>query len=710
VTDAVAKDYDALATTAIEIAFNKQIRFHVFKFDSGCDDGVASKRGLERRVDSTANRQYSLLAASTGGTYHSLPVSEANSISSLLDTVTLSESNTVLKISGTLNSTSTFDVPVDSKMTEFTISLRGAGVSVSLTKPDGSTLDTSSAGVTLTTVTDGQFLNVKSPQGGLWKLSLNLATGSSGATFSCDVAGVSTLHLSKFNFVTLSGRPGHKGYYPITGQPAYDHDVAAVAVIDGAFEIAVFDLRDSYAEHVVDTNMEQGTGAEGAPPRNSFYGEMRLTNTPLYAYVEGTDDTGAPFQRVLASVFAPLLSNTTETGFNSTDVWAGHNVTNTTSSSSSSSVISSSTSTVLNHTSVYPTANTTILPYPTSSSSKGHYYSGYPVPVYTWDETSYETKGPGYVKTHTKYATPGCDSLEPSTYTTTATYTVTDEEPTPYTTVSTITVTTYVPTLCSTCTGGNYPHHTGKGPWKEEDKSVVKSGYGDYVSTVDYDEVYYTTEKATVTVTGDKDGYVHYPTETSAYPEYEYEHEHEYEDEKSTTTCTDSAHVTKEEDSYETKSVEYSHVHEHKSFPPYPTGEGYEHYTEVEYEHYSYPSSAAEYSHSSPPSKHSYSSILPAYSHSDSEYTHTHTAEEYSSATPSHYYVPSESEHEHEPIATATVSYPAYVINGTKTAKGSATASEYAPAEFTGAATSEKALTKGLGVFVVGFIGAIALL
>lgn len=761
-TDAVAKDFD-LAPTAIEIAVNKRVSFHVFKFDSNCDDGSATKRdanGLERRVDSTANRQYSLLATSTGGTYHSLPVSDAGSISSLLDTLTLSESNNVLKLAGTLNETTSFDIPVDSKMTEFSISLRGAGVTLSLTKPDGSALDESSAGVTLSTVSDGQFLNVKEPASGVWKLTLRLASGSSGLVFSCDVTGVSPLHLSKFNFVALGGRPGHRGYYPISGQPAYNHDVAAVAVIDGTFDSATFDLRDSFAEHVVDTHMTQGTGAEGAPPTNSFYGEMRLLNQPLYAYVEGTDDAGAPFQRVLATVFQPFLSNSTDTGFNSTDIFAGRNNTNVTLSSTSIQP----SSTVFNHSStslpIYSTSssgNSSLIPYPTASS-KGHYYSGYPVPIHTWDHTSYEPTSSGYIKTHTKYATEGCDTLKPSTYTTTSTCTVTDEAPTPYTTVSTITVTTYVPVLCATCTGENYPHHTGKGPWEEEDKSVIVSGYGTCVSTVDVTPTPHEHDYSTYpTVT--KEDYVHYTAEPSSHAEYEYEHGYE----TATTTYTESLFVTREEsyptsvkhyhhhEEYSTSAdyahytaepsfhTEYSHIYESSTCTKsdhsitkeagesYPTGGSHYHHEEYstsadyvhheeysasvpDYEHHYTETGYEHYTYSSPTPVVSYPSYSASKSESESEVPYGPTY----SPEPSHYDVPSSpsvpevpsgSPYIPPPVYTATVSAPVYSVNGTVTVKGSssATAGEYAPAEFTGGAVS-RGVREGVLVVAVGAI------
>src|SRR5206468_2378520 len=152
-----------------------------------------------------------------------------------------------LKIDDTASSSTTnsYNVPVDSQMSEISISIRGSGVTSSLTKPDGSTLDLTSAGVSSTVLSDGQFITVKSPAVGTWTVSI-----------------------------------------------------------------------------VGDAKMEPGSGEEGEAPANSFYGEMRLSPGTLYAYCSGVDAAGAPFQRVLASVFTPVLSNSTDSGFNDTDPFA----------------------------------------------------------------------------------------------------------------------------------------------------------------------------------------------------------------------------------------------------------------------------------------------------------------------------------------------------------------------------------------------------
>lgn len=61
-----------MASSVISTALEKNINIQIFKFDSGCDDGVV----LEKRGDSVGDSVYSRVSADTGGAYHSLPVSE----------------------------------------------------------------------------------------------------------------------------------------------------------------------------------------------------------------------------------------------------------------------------------------------------------------------------------------------------------------------------------------------------------------------------------------------------------------------------------------------------------------------------------------------------------------------------------------------------------------------------------------------------------
>jgi hypothetical protein len=332
-------------------------------------------------------------------------------------------------------------LPVDSLMTEFSIAFQGAGLDITLSKPDGTALDLTGAGVKVTASSDGKFINVANATvvPGSWTVTIQ-GTGS----FYCDARGVSPLHFTSFDFVELRGRPGHTGYYPINDTlVAYDHAVAAVAYLDGAFSTATFDLRGPGNNHLVDANMKQGSGDEGAAPSNNFFGEMQLVAGTLYAYVKGVDSSGVPYQRVRQGVFTPIVSGTTKTGFDNIDIQAllvaaaaasNHTITfsanATASASASSSSAFSSTTTTAGYSSLPPYIPETYCPHETGA------------------------------KTHTEYMTEGCDDFTTTVYTTVSLC--------PDGSHSTLTITETLVVPCPTCTGKNYPHHTGEGPWPTE--------------------------------------------------------------------------------------------------------------------------------------------------------------------------------------------------------------------------------------------------
>jgi hypothetical protein len=514
-TDAAPKDYD-LVDELEQAATDKKIAIHIYKFDSSCDDGIVTKRSiLSKRADSLSDTVYAQIAAVTGGTYHSLPRYEASTISTVLSAVTASDSVGIFKIISTSNSSApnTYDLPVDSRMTEFSIALQGHGMAVGLTKPDGTTLDLNSTSVNVTSSSEGEFVKVSNPTTGLWKVS----TVGSGP-FTCDARGVSPLHFSSFDFVELRGRPGHTGYFPINAtQPAYDHDVAAVAYLEGNFSTATFDFRGPDGTHLVDANMTQGSGADGDPPKNNFFGEMRLMPGSLYTYVQGVDTFGAPYLRVGPGIFSPILSNTTDTGFDNIDLYAlflavsnvTSNATNSSASSSSTSSFSSSTASFTNSsTSSYLNATSSGLALTSSHShSSGSKTSAlsYATRNATVDRTQssplwpVETYCPPNTKVRTisKYITPDCDIFTTTAYTTTtvcpfeATHVDAAGKSTPTTTsmTSTILVTETVVTLCPTCTGPNYPQHTGKGPWTDVASGVTGNGYSQGANTAPQTQV-----------------------------------------------------------------------------------------------------------------------------------------------------------------------------------------------------------------------------
>ncbi|KAH7008873.1 hypothetical protein EDB80DRAFT_777396 [Ilyonectria destructans] len=253
-TDAEAKDAE-LAGIVRANALSRNVNIYSFKFDSNCDDSGS----LRKRQDFLADEVYGAISLGTGGQYYSLPRPQANNITGLLAPVTKTNTVYIMKIADNICTPKTYKFPIDTKTSEFSVSLRGINVFITILKPDGSTLDLSSTGI--------------------------------------------------------AGRPGHTGYFPISGPPAYDHDVAAVANVEGAnFTDFKMDFRDPSGEAILSPTLMAGSGEFGEPPVNSFFGVFHLKPTDVFAYVSGKDSTGAPFQRVLASLITPYQSNSSYTG------------------------------------------------------------------------------------------------------------------------------------------------------------------------------------------------------------------------------------------------------------------------------------------------------------------------------------------------------------------------------------------------------------
>jgi hypothetical protein len=326
-TDAASKDAD-LAGQVISTAVTKNINIYIFKLDSDCDDGLVGKR-----EDSSADKVYGAVCLATSGQYHSLPRAEVASVGGIIDTLTSVDNSFILRIvqsTPTTDSTAVYKAPVDSLMTQLSVSLRGVGASMTISLPDGSPLDLTATSVSNVVLSDGEFVTVHTPAVGIWSVTVS-ATGN----YTLDVTGISAIHFTSFVFSELAGRPGHTGFYPISGSPPYNAEIAAIGGIDGNFSTAEFDFRTPEGAFIRTVPMTAGTGEFGDPPANSFFTLLTLTPGDLFVYLSGLDAAGKEYQRALSSVVTPIFSNAT---FNvSTTTLPSMNGTSSTISMSSSS-------------------------------------------------------------------------------------------------------------------------------------------------------------------------------------------------------------------------------------------------------------------------------------------------------------------------------------------------------------------------------------
>jgi hypothetical protein len=363
-TDAAAKD-EARAPELISKAIAKSINLYIFNFDGG---GGAKK--LKKRLDPDSDRVYGQLALATGGAYFSLPPSDVDAISGLIDTLTSANVRYVLKINDVFNITGTagaskaYEIPVDTDMTKLTITASGPGLRMIVKTPSGAILGASDPGVIFTNLADGSYVIITDPAPGVWIVNLR---GSGGTAFGLDVTCTDSLFLDSFDVVSLCGRNGHRGYKPISSAPAYDHDVGATAWIEGNFSTAVFDIRSTSGKILQTLSLSPGSGEFGSPPKNNFFGVFRFPEGSFYVYVRGLDATGQPYQRLLPSLVTTIFTNTTDTGLN--DVFTYINGTDTNSTTSSTSMSSSTSTTLSTSTTRRSTTPGVVYPLPSASSS-----------------------------------------------------------------------------------------------------------------------------------------------------------------------------------------------------------------------------------------------------------------------------------------------------------------------------------------------------
>jgi hypothetical protein len=311
-TDAAPKDTEYLSQL-LDVIVSKSLKIYPFKFQSGCDS-VTGRDYLSDEI-------YGEIAATSGGQYHSLARTDASEIHGLIDILTTSTNSFILKVSDTLNGqigtthyARQYVLPVDTAITRIAFSAHTTGsIVMHIYKPDGTLLESTGPDTTTTILRDGAFVVTTSPIVGSWLVEVQ-GQGS----FDLDVTGASSLYFSDFEIVASDGRPGHRGYYPIDGQPSYDHNVGVVASIDGYFSYALFDIRTVGGAIVESLGLQHGSGTFGMPPGYSFFGEVRFPQGQYYVYATGIDGNGAQFQRLIPSPIIPIESGSTDTGLHDT--------------------------------------------------------------------------------------------------------------------------------------------------------------------------------------------------------------------------------------------------------------------------------------------------------------------------------------------------------------------------------------------------------
>ena len=245
---------------------------------------------------------YIATAQATGGQVFFLNrFFETGSLFDLVASEVGSPQVTIAHQSGTLLlGTQVIPFPVDSAVSTFTVSAQVDSLSsVTLFRPDSSVVAAGDPDASVTPLSDGAIYVIHTSQAGNWTLQIQ---GS--GTFSADIKAKTTSdlqdqlpNLNNFNFVTLTGRTAHEGYFRIQGQPVVGDPQTMVADLSGPVSNVSFSFISASG-----TTLQGLTLAQGDPNAmpDEFVGTATLPAERFQVLATGLDGLGMPFQRTFS--------------------------------------------------------------------------------------------------------------------------------------------------------------------------------------------------------------------------------------------------------------------------------------------------------------------------------------------------------------------------------------------------------------------------
>ncbi|KAK3364687.1 hypothetical protein B0T25DRAFT_628270 [Lasiosphaeria hispida] len=486
ITDASAKDA-AQASSVIAMAVANKVKVFFFLFGNVCGTGEPA---------------YVEIAAATGGqVLVGLSLSDAGLITTLIDVAVRADYEDLVRVTpdGALPEidltgpgvvkrhvvlaravfASTVRFSVDSTMASLTFSVSG-GRTVVLTRPDGTVVGATDAGVRRVALSSGVIVSIVTPAAGTWTLVV-----SDCNVCSVSIFGETPLHFTSFDLVESRG--GHPGYFPIKEVPVVGCSYLAVARVDGDFSDAAWELRSATGAFLRSFIMEEGSGEPGMPPKGSFLGNVLVPAESFQVYFRAKDPAGNPLLRVLPGLITGVVGGRcpvepTFPSTNGTNTTTSSTSSTTSSSSATSSTSSSGTVTGTGVTTSYNSASTSLWTNSTTTRT-GPTYPG---------QSTLTTTSTHIVTTCTSAACHACtekhchhDTMVDTVTTITKQWTTVCSVPTTITSGTCTTVETNLATLtrmvtvesivpCSTCVGVNYPHAT----LTEKPHGTVKEGPG----------------------------------------------------------------------------------------------------------------------------------------------------------------------------------------------------------------------------------------
>lgn len=267
-----------------------------------------------------ADPTYIRAAEESGGQPLFLAPDEVAKSFVLVGELTRSNHVTLLWARGELSEVHDFVVPVDSTVQRlvFSLSFDTAGAKLAVMDPNGKEVTSGTPGAEITSLNCGGIVRIAPPAPGKWHVRV-----SGKGRFWLEASGVSGIFMVDAEFVHLAGRPGHEGYFRISGQPVAGEAAMLRVELSGKTRNVQFHLVSPEA-----TTLQPVTLKADSPgnDESEYLGELSLPATPFRLAVTGDDKSGHSFERVFSPLFHAETVEVTPLDLGLEDIPAGKTV------------------------------------------------------------------------------------------------------------------------------------------------------------------------------------------------------------------------------------------------------------------------------------------------------------------------------------------------------------------------------------------------
>ena len=267
-----------------------------------------------------ADPTYIRAAEQSGGQPLFLAPNEVAKSFALVGELTRSNHVTLLWARGELSEVHDFVVPVDSTVQRlvFSLSFDTAGAKLAVMDPNGKRVTSRTPGAEITSLNCGGIVKIAPPAPGKWHVRV-----SGKGRFWLEASGVSDIFMVDAEFVHLAGRPGHEGYFRISGQPLAGEPAMLRVQLSGKTRNVGFHLISPEAAILQPISMKIDSAGSD---EGEYLGELSLPAGPFRLAVTGEDQSGHALERVFSPLFHAETVEVTPLEAGLEDISAGKTV------------------------------------------------------------------------------------------------------------------------------------------------------------------------------------------------------------------------------------------------------------------------------------------------------------------------------------------------------------------------------------------------